>query len=349
MPEAIEKVLTLFVKGVKRALVFMLVVSVLHGSLPLFEGSFVKAAGSDVIQNDETGIPDRNLYQLILSTLGKAPGDTFTEEEAQNVKMLSQGRNSEDDIERKEEEQIVSLQGMEKLTNLSYFAPGRNKVTDLKPLANLKNLKALDLVCSYCLTNIEEIRGLTQLSYLGLPDTITDLNAVQGMTELSSLRAMNADINALPDMTGHTKLTGHDTYLQGNRLTKKELTAKLPKQLVEDKKWMKQTIDLQTYNVKKRLKVTSPRKTAKITSKTKKIVGKADKTLWVGLYCINSLPNKENKLVREVKVDKNGTFKMKNLNLAKYKKAKMILKSYYKNSYYGEDWEKKTMTFKLRK
>lgn len=71
----------------------MLAVLVLLGNLPSFEGSFVKAAGSDIIRNDETGIPDRNLYQLILSTLGKAPGDTFTEEEAQNIKMLSQGRN----------------------------------------------------------------------------------------------------------------------------------------------------------------------------------------------------------------------------------------------------------------
>lgn len=334
---------------IKKTVVFVLAVSVLLSGLPLFRVSFVKAAGSDVIQNDETGIPDQNLYQLILSTLGKAPNGTFTEEETRNVKMLGQGRNSPDDMERKEEEQVASLQGMEKLTNLSYFSLGRNKVTDLKPLENLKNLTTLNLQFSYCLTSIEELRNLTQMENLGLPNKVTDISAVQGMTKLSGLSAMNADISTLPDLIGHTELTGHDTYLQGNRLTKKELTKKLPKQLAEDKKWMKQTIDLQAYNIKKRLKVTSPKKVAKITCKTKKIVGKADKPLWVGLYCDNSLVNKENKLIREVKVGKNGIFKMKKLNLTKYKKAQLILKSYYKNSYYGEEWERKTITFKLRK
>ena len=124
-----------------------------------------------------------------------------------------------------------------------------------------------------------------------LPDTVMDLSPVGGMTGLGSLVAENANISTLPDLTRHTLLSGRDTYLQGNNLTKAELTTKLPQQLAEDKAWLKQTIDLQKYNVKKIMKVTSPKKVAKITSRTKMFKGKADK---------------------------NGVFKMKNLNLKKY-------------------------------
>ena len=74
-----------------------MVFSVLLGSLPSFRG-LVKAAGPDVIRNDETGIPDKNLYQLILKGLGKAPGSTFTEEEAQKVEVLSQDILTENTI-----------------------------------------------------------------------------------------------------------------------------------------------------------------------------------------------------------------------------------------------------------
>ncbi len=329
---------------IKRAVILIMVFSVLLGSLPSFRG-LVKAAGPDVIRNDETGIPDKNLYQLILKGLGKAPGSTFTEEEAQKVEVLSQDILTENDLGRKEEEKIASLQGIEKLINLRYFHLGRNNITDIKPLGNLKNLTTIGLEY-FCITSIEELRSLTQLQYLRLPNTVTDLSPIEGMTELSGLSAANANISTLPDLTKHTKLAGHDTYLQGNDLTKAELTTKLPQQLAGDKKWLKQTIDLQKYNVKKILKVTSPKKVAKITSKTKKIAGKADKNLWVALYYASP---KGQKLIKKVKANKTGVFNIKNLKLKKYKKKNLILKSYYKNDYYLEHWEMKLFTFKLKK
>jgi Leucine-rich repeat (LRR) protein len=331
---------------IKRAVAFMMVFLILLGNLPSFRGFFVRAAGSDVIRNDETGIPDKTLYQMILKELGKKPDSTFTEEEAQKVYRLSQDIYTPDDLDRKEEEKIVSLQGIEKLTNLRVFLPGRNNITDLKTLESLKNLSSLGLRYSTCITSIEGLRNLTQLESLQLPDTVTDLSPIEGMTKLSSLSVMDANISTLPDLTKHTELIGHHTYLQGNNLTKAELTSKLPKQLVEDKTWLKQTIDLQKYNVKKILKVTSPKKVTKITSKTKKIVGKADKTLQVELYYFS---RKGRKRIKKVKANKNGVFKMKNLNLKKYKKKKLTLRSYYINNYYYEEWEMKAYTFKLKK
>ena len=40
------------------------------------------AAPTDVIENNESGIPDKTLYQNILKVLGKQSTDTFTEQEA---------------------------------------------------------------------------------------------------------------------------------------------------------------------------------------------------------------------------------------------------------------------------
>lgn len=328
---------------IKRAVAFMIVVSVLLGSLPLSRGLFVEAADSDIIRNDETGIPDKNLYQLILKTLGKTPDSTFTEEEAQKVERIYDDLSHDS---RKEEEKIGSLQGIEKLTNLRSISLGENNITDVNPLGNLKNLTGINLRYSR-VTSIEGLRNLTQMVSLYLPETVTDLSPIEGMTELWYLTASNANISTLPDMTKLTNLAGHDTYLQGNNLTKTELTTKLPKQLVEDEGWLKQTIDLQKYNIKNIFKVTSPKKVTKITSKTKKIVGKADKNMWVELY---DLSRKKDKVIKKVKVNKNGVFTMKNLKLKKYKKKNLILKSYYKNDYYeGEHWEMKSFTFKLKK
>lgn len=336
---------------IKRTVVFMMVFLVLLGSLPLYRGFYVKAAGSDVIRNDETGIPDKVLYQMILQALGKTPDGTFTEEEAQNIRGLDQVVYYEDDWNRKEEDQVVSLQGIEKLTNLCVLRLGRNKITDFKPLEKLTNLSVLELQYSYCITSIEGLRNLTQLEFLMLPETVTDLSPLEGMTELQGLWAKYAGISVLPDLTRHTKLTGFSTHLEGNNLTKKELTTKLPKQLVEDKAWMKQTIDLQEYNMKKMrktLKVTSPKKVTKITSKTKTIIGKVGKNMWVKL-CTPSRRVIMSKWIKGALPDKKGVFKMKNLKLKKYRKKKLWLELYYKNSYYKSDVLIGRLTFKLKK
>lgn len=342
------------VKGMmKNVVVLMMVVSLLLGSLPSFGGSFVKAAGSDVIRNDETGIPDKALYQMILKALDKTPDSTFTEEEAQKVEWLSQELNSfwPDDRDRKEEDQVVSLQGIEKLTNLRAFATGRSKITDLKPLEHLKNLTGLSLRYCFSLTSIEGIRNCTQLIALDLPSTLTDISPVEGMTELTSFVIIDSDISTLPDLTKLTKLVSKDTHLERNNLTKAELTTKLPKQLVDDKVWFGQMVDLQKNNLKKlkkTLKVTSPKKMTKITSKTKKIVGKAGKNLGVELYYRSG--RSREKLIKSVKADKNGVFTMKNLNLKKYKKKKLILESYYFDHCFQDDpYLMKKVTFKVKK
>ena len=171
------------------------------------------------------------------------------------------------------------------------------------------------------------------------------------MTELTSFVIIDSDISTLPDLTKLTKLVSKDTHLERNNLTKAELTTKLPKQLVDDKVWLGQMVDLQKNNLKKlkkTLKVTSPKKMTKITSKTKKIVGKAGKNLRVELYYRSG--RSREKLIKSVKADKNGVFTMKNLNLKKYKKKKLILESYYFDHCFMDDpYLMKQVTFKLKK
>ena len=338
-------------KRIKRAVVFMMLFSVLLGSLPSFRDVSVKAADSDVIRNDEMGIPDKALYQLILKKLGKTSDSTFTEEEAQSVLAVTQDVFREGDTNRREEEQVVSLQGIEKLTNLSVLDLGRNKITDLKPLESSTKLTILSLGYSYCITSIEDLRSLTQLEYLALPPTVTDLSPIEGMKGLIDLRVA-AGLRTLPDLTGHTKLKAYFTWLQGNNLTKKELTSKLPKQLVADKAWLKQTIDLQEYNVKKMvktLKLTSPKKMTKITSRTKTITGKVGKNMWIRFCRPHSIHTTGSFKGSGVWSGKNGVFKFKKLNLKKYKKKKLWLVLYYKNCYYKSDVLIKTFALTLKK
>lgn len=328
-----------------------MVFTLLSGSVLSLRGFFVKAADADVIRNDETGIPDPVLYQMVLKELGKTPDSVFTEAEAQTVLRLEQEFLYVDDSGRKED-QVVSLQGMEKLANLLSFKLATNKITDLKPLQNLTKLRTLDLSCSNCIKSIEEIRCLTQLEYLRLPPAVTDLSPVGGMTKLLGLGAANAGISKLPDLTGHTKLVSHYVFLDGNNLTKKELTTKLPKQLVNDKSWLKHMADLQQYNVKKMkkiLKVTSPKKVAKITGRTKTIIGKAAKNVTVDLYYRSGNPG-TGELIKTAKVDKKGVFKMKNLKLKKYKKKKLYLvSSYYSPFFSDEPYVMKTIAFRMKK
>lgn len=206
-------------RRINKAVILIMVFSVLLGSLPSFGGFYVKAADSDVIRNDETGIPDKALYQMILKALNKT-GKYVYRGGGTECTGDTTGCLYEDDSGRKEEDQVISLQGIEKLTNLSVLDLGRNKITDLKPLESSTKLTILSLGYSYCITSIEDLRSLTQLEYLVLPPTVTDLSPIEGMKGLIDLRVA-AGLRTLPDLTGHTKLKAYFTWLQGNNLTKR--------------------------------------------------------------------------------------------------------------------------------
>ena len=70
------------------------------------------AAPTDVIENNESGIPDRTLYQNILKVLGKQSTDTFTEQEASSVEELGVSENRLTDI--KEIKNTLEFFGVDK-------------------------------------------------------------------------------------------------------------------------------------------------------------------------------------------------------------------------------------------
>ena len=100
----------------------------------------VSAADADVVENNEAGIPNKDLYEKILKELQKKPGETFTEGEAKTIDSLSLTFSSNS-----------SLKGIGRLSALEemwlYFP---------KPVK-----------VSQCLKGIEELTGLRELEIEG--------------------------------------------------------------------------------------------------------------------------------------------------------------------------------------
>lgn len=93
-------------------------------------------AKSDVIPNDSTGMPDKELYQIVLNTLGKKSG-TFTKSEVAKLKELDASYGVFDE----KRDKIKSLNGMEYFTNLEQLYLYRNSITNLSSLSKLRHLK----------------------------------------------------------------------------------------------------------------------------------------------------------------------------------------------------------------
>lgn len=85
------------------------------------------AAPTDVIENNESGIPDKTLYWNILKVLGKQSTDTFTEQEASSVEEL--------EIVDYKKIPMESLKGIGYLTNLETL-----RIKDQRQLSSLEGL-----------------------------------------------------------------------------------------------------------------------------------------------------------------------------------------------------------------
>ena len=297
-----------------------------------------QAVEENVILNDDTGIPDKYLYRTILKTLGKNDNETFTKEEASAINELVAGNSLN-------KEKIKSIKGIGNLSALTYLYISSNEITSLEGVEQLTNLRSLYVSNNY-LTDINPISNLYKLESLDISNNnINSLNPIENLTELSSLVAMRLQLKELPDLKKLTNLTGHHTYFQYNKLSKKELKIKCPAELIEDEGlWLKDQVKFQ--NVNEILKIKKPKSVKKISKKTKKIVGKTHKGAMVKLITIK---NQRQKTIRKVKTNKNGTFTFKNLDLKKMKGKKMIIRAYMYASSYQEEWTLKAITFRVKK
>ena len=93
-------------------------------------------------------------------------------------------------------QQLTSVKGLEKLTQLEWLSLDYNQLTDVKGLEKLTQLKELYLGGNQ-LTDVKELEKLTQLEELGLGDN--KLTDVKGLENLTQLKELNLENN--PDLT----------------------------------------------------------------------------------------------------------------------------------------------------
>lgn len=122
---------------------------------------------SDIILNDNTGIPDKYLYRAILRELGKKDNDKFTKKEAADIESLNAGTDSKN--------KIKSLKGLENLTGLTNLSVRGNDLKSIKEVEALINLKTLHAGHN----KITTIPNLTKHTKLNAHHTLFQFNNIE--------------------------------------------------------------------------------------------------------------------------------------------------------------------------
>lgn len=367
------------------------------------------AADSDVIENNEEGIPNEDLYLAVLKALGKKIGDNFTEGEAKRIDKLCLDISNGDSLKgigclsglkglelsyheyakgslrgieeltslkrlkieggyrlkmqnltclkgltgleslsiiqgnitalrgieamvnlktlTIEGDQLTSLNGIQHLQQLESLCVPGNCLTSLKGIEGLKNLKLLDARHN-SLVDIKEVRSLKKLRRIYMTgNNLENVDALKSLKKLERLQLDENRIAKLPNMKKLTKLNYFYTYLGNNFLCEKELTKKLPAQLLKRKGWMKK--QKKSQNQEYAIRITTPGN-GNLTEDTKRIVGQVSQKGAIVQLLHTAWNPSENDIeynwIKTVKSDENGRFVIKNLKLFRYWKGKFILR-----------------------
>lgn len=325
----------------------------------LFTVGVIAVFGAEIkiIPNDETGIPDKYLYQTILDELRKEPTDQITKEDALKVKEIFysssiyeikslKGIENLANLERLaiNSEYLTNLDGIENLDKLREIAIYSKNVTDYSAIKKVKNLEELHIdeigltsdkfkeiieglttlrsvwVNYNKLTDLRGIETLVNLEELSATgNKLTNIDGVEKLPKLYSLRVAGNKLYKLPDLT-NLGLDPEYCAFSGNKIKEKELKTKLPISLTYDDEFMSNQILFQ--NVKNILKITTPKGYKKIKSTTKKIKGVTQRKATVVLI------NNKGKIIKRTRANGSGKFQFKNLNLKKYAGKKITIRSY---------------------
>lgn len=186
------------------------------------------ALDTDVIENNENGIPDQNLYQSILQTLGKGRDDTFSRQEAESITELFVGYTVESlqgigYLSQLKDLEIFSnslknLQGVEALTKLiSLKVGGNGSMESLDALSGLKSLEELHLE-AVPLKDLQILEGLENLKYLIVPNCyLTSLRGVENLVKMEGLDLSQNSLQSLKELKNLTQM--RYLYANQNRLT----------------------------------------------------------------------------------------------------------------------------------
>lgn len=196
-----------------------------------------RAAESDVIANDESGIPDKALYKGILKALGKKTNETFTKQEAEKLTELETGGVSSlqgigylsqleqlriegwklrslegvDELHKLVDldvsyNKLKSLKSLGNLTSLEYLTVDLNQLTSLEGIENLKNLKGLYASWNK-ITNLKPLKGLTNLEYVWITNNnLKSLKGIENSKNLRSLLILANNLTNVNELKGLTNL-----------------------------------------------------------------------------------------------------------------------------------------------
>lgn len=202
-------------KRKKLVMLSLLMVGSLMASMPVYaeEGETNPVIlEEEIIKNDETGIPDKALYDLVLEDGDGFQGNkdgVLTKEEAKKIQYLSKSYDSIDEIS--------SLKGIgfcENLERLSIM--NKNHITDLSPLSGL-NLSMLSIDGSQ-ISDLSPLSGLSSLKSLYLSNSqISDISALGGLNNLTSLSLRNCNISNISALSNLVNL--RELLLGGNQIS----------------------------------------------------------------------------------------------------------------------------------
>ena len=190
----------------------------------------LEAEGMDeVIPNDETGIPDKGLYQAILQELGKGKEDVLTRAEAESMEWFDSMGAWNEYMDPDDMEEIRSLKGIGYLKNLRSVDLEYYKLTSLDGIEELEHLKYLS-VCGCLVSDLTALRHENMKSLLQLVLISNRLTSLEGTENLGNLYYLNVQDNRLTSLAGVEKLTNLTSLnVSMNKLTGLAGVEKLPK------------------------------------------------------------------------------------------------------------------------
>ena len=157
------------------------------------------------VRADVIHIPDPNLEQVLREAMELQPGDDITKQRMAELHALNAPNAG-----------IAELTGMEFAVSLRDLRLGRNKMSDLTPLASLTQLERLYLQFGL-VSDLRPLRQLAQLADLDL--SFCNIVDVSPLSNLTHLLGLNLTANRITDVRPLMNLVNLERlYLADNRI-----------------------------------------------------------------------------------------------------------------------------------
>ena len=157
---------------------------------------FFVSVGGVPVPKIEVFIPDTNLRAAVRSALNLVESDLLTEQRMRGLATLSANSRG-----------IQNLTGLEYAPGLTTLSLGENKISDLTPLKDLRNLRELILWKNDTIADLTPLKDLRNLRRLALDiNQITDLTPLQNLRSLEDLSLGGNQVSNVFPLRGLTSL-----------------------------------------------------------------------------------------------------------------------------------------------